>query len=88
MSRTTSTYSLVSFFRIHISSSFANGNTVAFEIIGMLGKVLRIRGSSFRMLPNPTSDPMIKQVGRKPAWKIARLMEVFQEKVEELSDGS
>ena len=54
----------------------------------MLGKVLRIRGSSFRMLPNPTSDLMVKQVGRKPAWKIARLMQVFQDKLKELSDGS
>ena len=61
---------------------------VNFEIIGMLGKVFRIRGSSFRMLPNPTSDPMVKQVGRKPAWKVARLMQVFQDKVKELSDGS
>ena len=54
----------------------------------MLGKVFRIRGSSFRMLPNPTSDPMVKQVGRKAAWKITRLMEVFQEKLKELSEGS
>ena len=54
----------------------------------MLGKVFRIRGSSFRMLPNPTSDPMVKQVGRKPAWKMARLMQVFQDKVKELTDGS
>ena len=53
----------------------------------MLGKVFRIRGSSFRMLPNPTSDPMVKQVGRKAAWKIARLMEVFQDKLKELSFG-
>ncbi|KAG0649954.1 hypothetical protein D0Z07_3583 [Hyphodiscus hymeniophilus] len=62
--------------------------SVSFEIIGMLGKVFRIRGSSFRMLPNPTSDPMVKQVGRKPAWKIARLMHVFQDKLKELLDGS
>ena len=69
------------------SFDFADGVIVAFEIIGMLGKVFRIRGSSFRMIPNPTSDPMVKQIGRKPAWKIARLMEVFQEKLKELLEG-
>ena len=50
----------------------------------MLGKVFRIRGSSFRMLPNPTSDHWVKQIGRKASWKVTRLMEVFQEKVREL----
>lgn len=55
--------------------------SVAFEIIGMLGKVFRIRGSSFRMLPNPTSDHWVKQIGRKASWKVTRLMEVFQEKL-------
>jgi hypothetical protein len=50
----------------------------------MLGKVFRIRGSSFRMLPNPTSDHWVKQIGRKASWKVTRLMKVFQEKVREL----
>jgi len=61
--------------------------SVAFEIIGMLGKVFRIRGSNFRMLPNPTSDPWLKKIGAKASWKITKLMEVFQNKLAELIDN-
>ncbi len=50
----------------------------------MLGQVFRLRGSNFRMLPNPTGDSWPKQKGKKAAWKIARLMEVFQQRVQEL----
>jgi hypothetical protein len=57
---------------------------VAFEIIGMLGKVFRIRGSNFRMLPNPTSDPWLKKIGAKASWKITKLMEIFQSKLQDL----
>ena len=57
---------------------------MAFEIIGMLGKVFRIRGSNFRMLPNPTSDPWLKKIGAKASWKITKLMEIFQAKLQEL----
>ncbi|PQE06419.1 modin protein [Rutstroemia sp. NJR-2017a WRK4] len=52
--------------------------SVSFELIGMLGKVFRQRGSSFRMIPNPTQDFWLKKVGVNPSWKITRLMEVFQ----------
>ncbi|KUJ20253.1 uncharacterized protein LY89DRAFT_610179 [Mollisia scopiformis] len=55
--------------------------SVAFEIVGMLGQVVRIRGSSFRMIPNPTSDQWSKKVGHKASWKVTRLMEVFQSKL-------
>ena len=47
----------------------------------MLGKVFRLRGSNFRMLPNPTNDHWLKKTGPKASWKITRLMEVFQEKL-------
>lgn len=50
----------------------------------MLGKVFRIRGSNFRMLPNPTSDHWLKKNGPKASWKITRLMEIFQAKLREL----
>lgn len=49
----------------------------------MLGNVFRIRGSSFRMIPNPTEDQWLKKVGRKASWKISRLMEVFEAKLRE-----
>jgi hypothetical protein len=57
---------------------------VSFEIIGMLAKVFRIRGSNFRMIPNPTNDHWLKKIGPKASWKITRLMEVFQDKLSEL----
>jgi hypothetical protein len=60
---------------------------VAFEIIGMLGKVFRIRGSNFRMLPNPTSDSWLKKIGAKASWKITKLMEIFQTKLQELIEN-
>ncbi|KAM3073188.1 hypothetical protein ACMFMG_008900 [Clarireedia jacksonii] len=44
----------------------------------MLGKVFRQRGSSFRMIPNPTQDFWLKKVNSRASWKIIRLMEVFQ----------
>lgn len=50
----------------------------------MLGQVVRIRGSAFRMIPNPTSDPWSKKVGQKASWKVTRLMEVFQSKLQEI----
>jgi hypothetical protein len=62
----------------------ANKNAVSFEIIGMLGKVLRIRGSSFRMIPNPTGDQWLKKIGHKASWRITRLMEIFNEKLKAL----
>ncbi|TGO27670.1 hypothetical protein BPAE_0038g00160 [Botrytis paeoniae] len=58
--------------------------SVSFEIIGMLGKVTRIRGSNFRMIPNPTQDPWLKKAGSKPAWKVSKLMTVFQEKLRDI----
>lgn len=36
------------------------------------------------MIPNPTNDQWLKKIGRKASWKICRLMEVFQEKIQEL----
>ena len=50
----------------------------------MLGQVVRLRGSSFRMVPNPTYDHWRKNIGRKASWKITRLMEVFQRHLQEL----
>ncbi|KAF7884706.1 uncharacterized protein EAF02_005042 [Botrytis sinoallii] len=58
--------------------------SVSFEIIGMLGKVTRIRGSNFRMIPNPTQDPWLKKAGSKPAWKVSKLMAIFQEKLRDI----
>ncbi|KAF7931369.1 hypothetical protein BELL_0224g00020 [Botrytis elliptica] len=58
--------------------------SVSFEIIGMLGKVTRIRGSNFRMIPNPTQDPWLKKAGSKPAWKVSKLMTIFQEKLRDI----
>ncbi|KAL5314067.1 hypothetical protein ACEPPN_018491 [Leptodophora sp. 'Broadleaf-Isolate-01'] len=52
--------------------------SVSFEIIGMLSKVFRIRGSNFRMVPNPTSDSWLKRNGPKASWKITTLMSIFQ----------
>lgn len=49
----------------------------------MLGQVLRIRGSSFRMIPNPTSDQWLKKIGQRASWKTRRLMEIFQDKLKE-----
>ncbi|EMR82872.1 hypothetical protein BcDW1_8565 [Botrytis cinerea BcDW1] len=59
--------------------------SVSFEIIGMLGKVTRIRGSNFKMIPNPTQDPWLKKAGSKPAWKVSKLMTIFQEKLSNIS---
>jgi len=44
----------------------------------MLGQVVRLRGSNFRMVPNPTHDHWRKNIGRKASWKITKLMGVFQ----------
>lgn len=52
----------------------------------MIGKVFRIRGSNFKMLPNPTSDFWLKKIGAKASWKITKLMEIFQTKLQELID--
>ncbi|TGO48021.1 hypothetical protein BOTNAR_0497g00020 [Botryotinia narcissicola] len=59
---------------------------LSFEIIGMLGKVTRIRGSNFRMIPNPTQDPWLKKAGSKPAWKVSKLMTIFQEKLSDIHE--
>ncbi|ESZ97021.1 hypothetical protein SBOR_2566 [Sclerotinia borealis F-4128] len=59
---------------------------VSFEIIGMLGQVVRLRGSNFRMIPNPTQDHWLKKTGTKPSWKIIKLMAVFQKKLLGLSE--
>jgi len=67
-----------------VNSIAANNHVVSFEIIGMLGQVVRIRGSAFRMIPNPTSDPWSKKIGQKASWKVTRLMEVFQSKLQEI----
>ncbi|KAE8443083.1 hypothetical protein EG329_002406 [Mollisiaceae sp. DMI_Dod_QoI] len=56
--------------------------SLSFEIIGMLGKVIRIRGSCFRMIPNPTNDHWSKKVGHKASWKVTTLMAVFQSKLQ------
>jgi hypothetical protein len=53
----------------------------------MLGKVFRIRGSNFRMLPNPTSDSWLKKIGAKASWKITKLMEIFQTKLQDLIEN-
>jgi hypothetical protein len=53
----------------------------------MLGQVFRLRGSSFRMIPNPTNDYWLKSIGKKASWKITRLMEVFQARLKELADA-
>ncbi|KAE9369006.1 hypothetical protein N431DRAFT_494314 [Stipitochalara longipes BDJ] len=58
--------------------------SVSFEIIGMLSQVFRIRGSNFRMIPNPTQDPWLKCPGSKMSWKMARLLEMFRHKTIEL----
>ena len=47
----------------------------------MIGKVISIRGSNFRIVPNPTDDPWLKKSGAKASWKITKLMEVFQRKL-------
>lgn len=49
----------------------------------MLSKTFRIRGSNFRMLPNPTSDSWLKKTGAKASWKITSIMEIFQSKLAE-----
>ncbi|CAD6446559.1 37b8fa0f-1443-4b7a-ac19-38ea7d2d8aec [Sclerotinia trifoliorum] len=59
--------------------------SVSFELIGMLGKVVRLRGSNFRMIPNPTQDFWLKKIGKKPSWNIITLMEIFQDELEKLS---
>ncbi|EKD15913.1 uncharacterized protein L3040_003230 [Drepanopeziza brunnea f. sp. 'multigermtubi'] len=55
--------------------------SVSFEIIDMLSKVFRIRGSNFRMLPNPTADSWLKNIGAKASWRITSIMEVFQKRL-------
>ncbi|RDW64816.1 hypothetical protein BP6252_10467 [Coleophoma cylindrospora] len=56
--------------------------SVSFEIVAMLSQVVRIRGSSFRMIPNPTEDFWLKIIDpKKPSWKMTRLMEIFQAKL-------
>jgi hypothetical protein len=50
----------------------------------MLGNVFRIRGSNFRMIPNPTTDFWTRIPLKKASWKVTRLTEVFQEKLTEL----
>ncbi len=49
----------------------------------MLSKTFRLRGSNFRMLPNPTSDSWLKKTGAKASWKITSIMEIFQSKLAE-----
>jgi hypothetical protein len=39
-----------------IGYTSANFYLVSYEIIRIIGKVFRIRGSIFRMIPNPTQD--------------------------------
>lgn len=47
----------------------------------MLGQVFRIRGSNFRMLPNPTTDSWLKKIGAKASWKVISIMGVFQQQL-------
>ncbi|APA14772.1 hypothetical protein SS1G_06788 [Sclerotinia sclerotiorum 1980 UF-70] len=60
--------------------------SVSFELIGMLGKVVRLRGSNFRMIPNPTQDFWLKKIGKKPSWNIITLVEIFQTKLVKLCE--
>ncbi|KAJ8061201.1 hypothetical protein OCU04_010274 [Sclerotinia nivalis] len=60
--------------------------SVSFELIGMLGRVVRLRSSNFRMIPNPTQDFWLKKIGKKPSWNITTLMEIFQTKLVKLSE--
>lgn len=53
-----------------------------FELIAMLGDVFRLRGSNFRMLPNPTRTPWID------TFSACALMTEFQENVRRLEDQS
>jgi hypothetical protein len=39
------------------------------------------------MVPNPTKDHWLKKTGSKPSWTMTRMMEVFQTKLNELSDA-
>ncbi|THV43687.1 hypothetical protein BGAL_1109g00010 [Botrytis galanthina] len=59
---------------------------ISFEIIGMLGKVVRLRKSAFRMISNPTQDYWLKKVSRKPSWRITKLMTGLLKKLAELSE--
>lgn len=36
------------------------------------------------MIPNPTQDHWLKKTGAKPAWRVTKLMTIFQEKLTEL----
>ena len=54
----------------------------------MLSKVFRIRGSNFRMLPNPTSDSWLKKPGPKASWKITTLMNIFHSQLTNLIESS
>jgi hypothetical protein len=36
------------------------------------------------MLPNPTSDSWLKKIGAKASWKITKLMEIFQIKLQDM----
>jgi len=67
--------------------SHAHLFSVSFEIIGMLGKTFRLRGSNFRMLPNPTRDAW--QSNRGPWSKITfRLMETFIQNLKEVTSAN
>jgi hypothetical protein len=35
------------------------------------------------MIPNPTGDPWLKKIGSRASWRITRLMDIFQAKLEE-----
>jgi hypothetical protein len=49
---------------------------------------VRIRGSSFRMIPNPTGDLWLKLDGPKPSWRISGLMEDFEKELKLLTKSS
>ncbi|KAK4233690.1 hypothetical protein C8A03DRAFT_38584 [Achaetomium macrosporum] len=51
---------------------------VPFELLGMLGKTLRIRNSAFRMLPNPTP-----YVWDKNFFNLRRLIREYWEKIDD-----
>ncbi|KAK4496240.1 hypothetical protein PRZ48_012220 [Zasmidium cellare] len=57
-----------------------NIRSADFDLIAMLGDVFRLRGSNFRMLPNPTRTPWID------TFSACSLMTEFQENVRKFED--
>ena len=66
--------------RTHSLRGKADHCTVSFEMIAMLGQVLRIPGSSFKRLPNPTSDPWLNDLDP------CRIQYEFQQCIKQMID--